>query len=311
MTLELEEAGSLLVTVVDEAGQPVPSPELVLSTARGRPVHSLKPSTGALAQFGPLAVGEYVLEGHAKGFRDAQLPARIKPGETTLELEMTRATLITGQVMDPYGRPAPHVSVLVQPTGDAVNADEEGRFSVAVPTPGLYELHAHHSQWGGGQVKATAPADGVVLELAPLAAVEVTVMAEGRRLEGADAVMWVDTEGIFRSDASSGPDGVVPMRGLPPGTYSLLISHHDYLPSEPRKVTVEDGQTQKVEVTLAPGATLQGEVVDMQGAAVAGASVAVIPRSAEAVTTDARGHFEMRALKPGQLYMVEARHALV
>lgn len=309
VNLELEEAGALLVTVVDEAGQPVPSPELVLSTGRGRPVRSLKLSNGALGQFGALAVGDYVLEGHAKGFRDAQLPVRIKPGETALELELTRATIITGQVLDPYGRPAPHVSVLVQPTGDTQSADEEGRFTVAVPTPGLYVLHAHHSQWGGGEVKVTAPADGVALNLEPLAALEVTVQSEGHRVEGADVVMVVDKEGIFRSDTSSGPDGVVPMRGLPPGTYSVLVTHPDYLSSEPQKVTVEDGQTQHLTVTLAPGASLRGEVVDTRGAPVAGAAVSALPRSAEPVISDAQGHFELRALKPGRPYVLEARHS--
>ncbi len=42
-------------------------------------------------------------------------------------------------------------------------------------------------------------------------------MAEGRRVEGADVVLWVEQQGIFRSDRPSGPDGVVPMRGLPDG----------------------------------------------------------------------------------------------
>ena len=42
--------------------------------------------------------------------------------------------------------------------GYAVLADADGRFTAQVPTPGLYELHAHHSEWGGGQVKVTAPA---------------------------------------------------------------------------------------------------------------------------------------------------------
>lgn len=309
VTLELEEAGTLLVTVVDESGQPVPSPQLVLRTARGKSVQTQKPSTGALVQFGPLGVGDYVLEGKAQGYRDAQLPARVKPGETTLELEMARATLITGQVLDQYGRPAPNVSVLVQPTGDAVVSDAEGHFTAAVPTPGLYTLHAHHSEWGGGQVKATAPAEDVKLELEPRAALEVTVMGEGRRLEGADVVLWVDNENIFRSDSSSGPDGVVPMRGLPPGTYSLVATHRDYLPSERQKVTVEDGQTQRVTVTLEPGAALQGDVVDERGAPVAGASVVVLPNMTEPATTDAQGHFELRALKPGRAYLVEARHS--
>ena len=309
VTLELEEAGSLLVTVVDESGQPVVSPELVLSTVRGGAVRSVKADTGALVQLGPLALGDYVLTGKARGYREAQLPARVKPGETAIELELERATLLTGQVLDPYGRPAPNVSVLVQPTGDAVQADEEGRFTAAVPSPGLYELHAHHSQWGGGQVKATAPAEDVKLNLEPLAALEVTVMAEGRRVEGAEVVMWVDAEGIFRSDSSSGPDGVVPMRGLPPGTYSIVITHPDYLPSEPRKVTVEDGQTRQETVTLMPGAVISGDVVDTTGAPVVGASVSMIPRASEVAVTDARGRFEVRTLKPGVAYLVEARHA--
>jgi protocatechuate 3,4-dioxygenase beta subunit len=308
VTLELEDAGTLLVTVVDESGEPVASPELVLRTARGKPIQSQKPSTGALVQFGPLAVGDYVLEGKAQGYRDAQLPARVKQGETSLELELARATMISGQVLDQYGRPAPNVSVLVQPTGDAVTADGEGHFTAAVPTPGLYELHAHHSEWGGGQVKATAPAEGVKLELEPRAALEVTVMGEGRRLEGADVVLWVDNENIFRSDTSSGPDGLVPMRGLPPGTYSMVATHPDYLPSEPQKVTVADGQTQKVTVALAPGAAIRGEVVDARGAPVAGASVSVLPRLAQPVTSNAQGHFELRALKPGRPFLVEARH---
>ncbi len=309
VTLELEEAGMLLVTVVDEAGQPVPTPELVLRTARGQVIESQKPPTGALVQFGPLAAGSYDLEGSARGFRSARLPARVKPGETTLELEMGRATLLAGQVLDVYGRPAPDVSVLVQPTGDTVQADGEGQFSVEVPTPGLYELHAHHSEWGGGLTKVTAPAEGVRLELEPKAALEVTVLAEERRVEGADVMLWEEREGVFRSDSSSGPDGVVPMRGLPPGAYWMVATHPDYQPSTRQKVEVADGLTERVTVALSPGAVLRGEVVDTEGAPVSGASVSVLPRMAEPVSTDASGHFEVRALRPGRGYHVEVRHA--
>ncbi|WP_434379986.1 carboxypeptidase regulatory-like domain-containing protein [Melittangium boletus] len=310
VTLELEEAGALLVTVVDEAGQPVPTPQLVLRTARGNDViQAQKASTGALVQFGPLALGDYVLEGRAPGFQDAQLPARIKPGETTLELEMVRATVIAGHVLDQYGRPAPNVSVLVQPTGESVLADGEGHFAVSVPSPGLYSLHAHHSEWGGGQVKVTAPTEDAKLELEPRASLEVTVTSEGRRVEGADVVLWVEGDGIFRSDSSSGSDGLVPMRGLPPGTYAMVAMHPDYQPSERRTVEVLDGQTQKVTVSLDAGKALRGEVVDTQGQPVAGASVSVLPRTSAAVTTDAQGRFEVRALKPDRPYLVEARHA--
>jgi hypothetical protein len=172
----------------------------------------------------------------------------------------------------------------------------------------LYELHAHHSEWGGGKVKVSAPASGVRLELEPAAAMEVTVTSEGRRVAGADVVLWVDQQGIFRSDRPSGPDGVVPMRGLPVGSYSMVASHPDYLPSERQQVQVDEGHVVKVTAELKPGATLTGEVADDQGAPVAGATLVVMPRGAEPVASDGRGHFEIRALRPERTYRVEARH---
>ncbi len=306
--LELEEAGRLLITVVDEQGQPVPEPELTLRTPNGEVIRQEKAATGALVMLGPLGVGDYLLHARAEGFRDVELPARVEAQETSLELAMERAVLISGQVIDEYGRPAPNVSVLIHPTGDTVLADADGRFTAQVPTAGLYELHAHHSEWGGGKVKVTAPASGVRLELEPGASMEVMVTSEGRRVEGADVILWVERQGIFRSDRPSGPDGMVPMRGLPSGSYWMVASHPDYLPSERQRVTVEDGQTLRVTAELKPGAVLSGDVMDEQGAPVAGAAMVVVPRGGEPVSTDARGHFEIRALRPERTYRLEARH---
>ncbi|NBD13396.1 carboxypeptidase regulatory-like domain-containing protein [Corallococcus silvisoli] len=308
VTLELEAAGRLLVTVVDEEGQPVPNPQLLLRTVAGDLIRRDAVPTGALAELGPLAPGEYVLEGQAEGFTTAQLPARVAQGETPLELELAKALLITGQVIDEYGRPASNVSILVQPTGEVTHAGEDGRFAAQVPMAGLYTLHAHHSEWGGGSVQVTAPATDVTLSLEAKAGVDVTVSSGGRRVEGADVVMWADPENIFRSDRPSGPDGVVPMRGLPPGTYQLMASHPEYLQSTPRSVTMQDGATQQVAVTLEPGAQLAGDVVDEDGQPVVGAAMSVMPRVAEPVQSDSSGHFEFRALRPDRTYVVEARH---
>ncbi|MFP2895598.1 carboxypeptidase regulatory-like domain-containing protein [Corallococcus sp. 4LFB] len=309
VTLVLEAAGRLLVTVVDEEGQPVPNPQLLLRTVAGDLIRRDAVPTGALAELGPLAPGEYVLEGQAEGFTAAQLPARVAQGETPLELELAKATVIRGQVIDEYGRPAAGVSVLVQPTGEVVNAGEDGRFMAQVPMPGLYTLHAHHSEWGGGSVQATAPATDVTLSLEAKAGADVTVSSGGRRVEGADVVMWADPENIFRSDRPSGPDGVVPMRGLPPGTYQLMASHPEYLQSGPRSVTVQDGTRQQVTVELEPGAQLTGDVVDEDGQPVVGAAMSVSPRVTEPTQSDSSGHFEFRALRPDRSYAVEARHA--
>jgi protocatechuate 3,4-dioxygenase beta subunit len=309
LVLELEEGGRLLLTVVDEAGQPVPSPRLQLLSSRGERVEERRAGTGELAIFGPLPPGSYTLEGSAEGFKPATLPVKVALGDTPLELPMERGVTIAGRVLDVYGRPAPRISVLVQPTGEVTHADQEGRFLALVPSPGVYSLHAHHSDWGGTEQQVTAPASGVELALEPHASVEVVAQLEGRRLEGASATVWVDRESVYRSDRLSGPDGKVPMRGLPPGTYWVLATHPEHLPSERTRVTVADGQTQTVVLELKPGAVLAGEVVDERGAPVPGATVMVMPALAESTVSDAQGRFLLKALFPERSYQLRVHHA--
>ncbi len=303
VTLVLERGGTVAVTVVDEAEQPVPEPTVSLLTSNGTTVSKRKAKTGELVVFGPVGAGDYQVSVSALGFGNATLPAHVKSGETALEVTLSRATVIAGMVIDEFGRPAPGVSILVTPTGDSVIADGEGRFRAQVPSPGLYALHAHHSDWGGGEVKVTAPKTDVELQLEPKAGLEVTVMSEGRRVEGAMA-MLIHEEGNFRSDRPSGADGVVLMRGLPPNGYALVAMHPDYLMSDRQAVKLEDGQLLKLTAELKPGAAITGQVVDELGTPVAGVTLAVTPRGAEPTTTDAKGQFTFRPLRPKAVYAV-------
>lgn len=301
VTLTLERGGRLAVTVLDDAEQPVPEPKLELLTRGGETVHTQKLKTGELALLGPLAVGDYVLRATADGFEDGKLPVTVKPGETQLVVTLAKGTLISGRVIDEYGRPAPGVSVLITPTGDSVLADAEGRFKAPVPSPGLYGLHAHHSDWGGGELEVTAPKTGVELQLEPKAGAEVTVTADGRRVEGANVVL-LHAEGNYRSDRPSGADGVVLMRGLPPDTYTLVATHPDYLPSDRQTFTLADGQLLKVSAELKAGASIDGVVVDTLGAPVPNVSVTMMPRGAEPAVTDASGKFTLKPLRPKMIY---------
>ncbi len=305
VTLELEPSGRLLVTPVDADGQPVPNPTLLLMSQNGTLVEKRVAKTGELVVFPSLAPGDYFLNGEAEGFKAILLPVKVAPKEASLELVMEKGTLIRGRVLDEYGRPAASVSVLVGPTGEVVFADEAGKFSVLVPSPGQYTLHAHHSEWGGGEVKVSAPADDVVLSLEAKGGVRIVVMSQGRRVEGADAMLWLDRNDVFRSDRPSGADGVVMMRGLPPGDYWLRASHAEYLPSDRQKVTVVDGELKDVAAELASGSKLTGEVVDEGGNPVPMVSVGLVPRGVAPQLTDGRGHFEFRALRPKVLFRVE------
>lgn len=301
LTINLERGGTIAATVLDEGAQPVVNPTLELLTRGHERVSTKKLQTGELAVFGPIGVGEYQLRATANGYQPVTMPVSVKPGETAIELTMTKGTIISGRVIDEYGRPAPGVSVLVMPTGDTVVADTEGRFVASVPSPGLYELHAHHSDWGGGDVKVQAPKEGVELQLEPRAGAEIAVSANGRRVEGASITLFYP-KGNFRSDRTSGADGVVLMRGLPPETYTMVATHPDFLPSERQTITLRDGELQKLSAELKPGEKIVGDVVDTLGVPVSGVPVSVVPRGAEPAVTDAQGQFTISPLRPGMLY---------
>lgn len=303
VTLTLEPGGTVAVSVLDEADQPVVAPTLDLLTREGALVTSRATQTGAVTTFGPLGSGEYRILAQAPGYQTAMVPVTVKPGETGVEITMTRGVVISGRVEDEYGRPAPGVSVLVSPMGDTVLADEAGRFLAVVPSPGLYELHAHHSDWGGVDLKVTAPKTDVVLALEPKAGTRVTVLAGGRRVEGASVTLF-HAQGSFRSDRSSGADGVVLMRGLPPDSYTLVAIHPDYLPSERQALVLRDGDLLDVQAELKEGAALTGVVVDTQGAPVEGVTVATTPRVTEAAVTDAIGQFALKPLRAKAAYGV-------
>jgi protocatechuate 3,4-dioxygenase beta subunit len=304
ITLELERGGRIAATVLDEQGDSVPDPTVELQGPTGELFLSNKAHTGETVVIGPVGPGDYKLSGLAPGFLTGTVPVHVTPGQVSVVITLQKGTTIAGRVLDEYGRPASGVSVLISPTGDSVMSDGQGAFLARVPSPGLYELHAHHSDWGGGQKKVTAPAAGVDLQLEPRSGATITVTADGRRVEGANAVMFIDREGNFRNDRPSGADGVVLMRGLPAGTYTLVAAHPDFLPSDRQTITLADGQLLNVNAELKVGASVTGQVVDQVGAPVPGVALAVSPRGAEPVSSDAQGHFELKPLRPNGTYTV-------
>lgn len=303
ITLVLEKGGRLAVTVLDEQEQPVPEPTVELLTPNGELITRRKLQTGELAVLGPVATGDYKVRASADGFATVTVPAKVSSGESPIEVTLTKGTVIAGRVIDEYGRAAPGVSVLISPLGESAVSGADGRFRATVPSPGLYSLQAHHSDWGGGEVKVAAPKEGVELQLEPRAGCEITVQQNGRRIEGASVVMFTN-EGNFRSDRVSGADGVVLMRGMPPNGYTLVATHPDFLPSDRQSVKVEEGQLLKVTAELKAGANVTGQVVDTLGAPVSGVSVAVVPRGTEPVTSDSLGNFTLGPLRPTGVYGV-------
>lgn len=301
VTLVLDEGGTVAISVVDDSGEPVANPTLELLTWAQERVATKKSRTGDTTVFGPWGAGQYQIRATALGYRTVGVPVKIVPGETGVEITMTRGLTISGRVIDEYGRPTSGVSVLVAPTGDVVYADANGQFVATIPSPGLYQLHAHHSDWGGGDMKVQGPKEGVELQLEPKAQAQVAVTAQGKPVEGASVVLF-HSQGNFRSDRVSGPDGVVLMRGLPEDAYTLVATHPDYLPSERQPLPLKDGELRRATAELKVGGKIEGQVVDTLGLPIGGVTVAVTPRGAEPAPVDTQGRFVLSPLRPAVTY---------
>jgi hypothetical protein len=192
---------------------------------------------------------------------------------------------------------------LVSPTGDLCTSDADGKFFVPVPSSGQYQLHAHHSDWGGIDVTVTAPQRGVKLQLERRASLEVRVLAEVP-VEGAEVVLYAD--GTYRSDRPSGADGLVVLRGLPAGDYVMMAGHPKMLPSARVPVRLTDGEVLRTEVALERGAAVHGRVVDESGNPLVNIRVSVFPPTVEAATTDSQGEFRLGPLSASKTISVRA-----
>jgi carboxypeptidase family protein len=112
----------------------------------------------------------------------------------------------------------------------------------------------------------------------------------------------------------SDPDGILRMRGLPGGTYVLRVRAPGLRPVTVRDVAVRAGQTSDAGViTLEPGSSVAGRVVDESGAPLRGAGVGARfyqegRRLTVGAESDGEGRFLLSGLSDGDAEIqVEAR----
>ncbi|MBM4381358.1 MAG: carboxypeptidase regulatory-like domain-containing protein, partial [Deltaproteobacteria bacterium] len=238
-----------------------------------------------------------VLRVSARDCKTAELPVAVSALDLPLAVTLTHASVIRGVVQDEYEQPAPGVEVRLEALGRAARSDATGHFVLPVPSPGQYVLSAHHSEWGSGSVRVEAPAEQVRVMLEPRGTVDVLVEHNGRRVEGASASLRQGDRELLASEEPSGSDGVVRLRGIPPGSYQVIAFHAELQTAEPLRVDLREGDTVRVRVVLGEGAQVTGQVVDGKGEPVAGAELHA-PASRRPAVTDAQGRFELGALKP-------------
>lgn len=189
--------------------------------------------------------------------------------------------------------------------------DEAGKFVFENLRRGNYTLTA---EVGGGVSKATLehvhPNAEVALELAPLGAIEGTLLRNGQPTNGTARIMGPSPRAVRVRD------GKFEVTRLEPGRYAIEASAPDG--STTGSVTVEPGETATIDLALERFAKITGKVVDESGAPIANAEVVVGAGEAGRVEvtrdsgdaeiyTKEDGTFEVHAATGNRVLLVHAK----
>jgi hypothetical protein len=302
----------LTVDVVDVSGVPVSdcNVELHLPGQEGR-VAAAAERCEAVA-LSPVPPGDYLLAADAPGFQRSERTVHLRLGASRVSLAVAEGASLSGEVVDADGRPVPGVWVALSPTQGVTHTGAAGTFHVSVPGPGVYSLEAHHSDWGDAVQHVDVPSAPVTLRLEPRAVLELTVHLGARPLGGAEAVLFESQDGgegkEYAADRATDGDGGVQLKGIPPGSYTLEVSHPGAAAPVRQEVELREGVPTRATVLLPPipKGALEGVVVDAAGRPVPATWVRTQPGDVPPVPSDAEGGFRLLGLREAVDYQVAA-----
>lgn len=257
--------------------------------------------------------GEVDLVAWAVGHQPSAGPSLVAEDDATSgapDFALTGGPSVQGRVVDGEGRPvegarvawepfdtdrfefaftlAPFLTQAIQgvafPTTDADGRFVGGSFpgdppfSMQISKPGWADTER---EWTPGQEEEPieivlhrgGAVEGIVMDgarRAPLASFTVSSDAQIAPIPGAPGGSNPFASGVVFEGAA----GRFRLEPLDPGTTRLVVSAPGYVPVQTEELEIAEGQTARgLIVTLHPGATVRGMVVDESGAAVAGALV--------------------------------------
>lgn len=306
--LHMVEGVTIRGIVRDEDSQvPIADAEIVLN---GRRQTTRSDAAGAFEFQAPADSDHVFLE-----VRHADYPRSWKSFsgddlKKSLEIDLSRGRGIEGRVVDVSGSPVegaqveleipgmPKVFLTIENSGSTrTRTDEEGNFFLSLPRIGQggppIAVKASRPGVGLGYVDVS-PAKGdetVVVELVlerPRSLVGHVTDLSGRavsrarirasrsvELSGEMAMMSMMMPPSGGTMGYSRDDGSFTISGLEPGDYDVEVVAIGYSKKTLKGVRIEDEET-SLDVTLDPGATLRGRVIDPLGDPVPGADVVAI-----------------------------------
>ena len=315
--IDLAPSGSLLVTVVDEAGDPVRA-EVVLDpqAPEARALRKRAPADGEL-RVAQLPVGTLRVRASAPGYRTEELTAELRAGQTaTVDVVMERAAGIFGLVVDPEGQPVAQAPVEVRSAGKrrVLRTGAEGRFQWDSPPEGAWTARALSARHTPSEAVALRRGEEARLELGPGGSIAGRVVTrQGRPVQSFRiAIEDMELDGPrYHTGRQLGvtpvdrPDGRFELGPLRPGDYFLRARPRDHAAAVSGRVTVRAGQTTEgVEIVVDAGGVVLGQVTDEKGAPLAGAQVELFePRSpfpSNSTRTGPKGRYRIEGISPGR-----------
>lgn len=236
---------------------------------------------------------------------------------------------IQGKVVDPTGAAVPFAFVsatsLDRRTSTQVQVGRNGRFRIDQGlTDGQYDVLAtdRSETDGGGFLKAVSIGAIRVKAAAESLCPRIVLLMPARAhllVQARDALTGAQLEPVhahFRLDTEKHWRGGVDERGellVPPGSdLEIEAGAHGYLNSPVFNIaSAQPGETSEVAVELRREQTgcIQGMVLDLRGAGVAGAGIqigssdAIFQEGGGRVFTDAKGLFSIGNLEPGEYHL--------
>ncbi len=329
--LELNIGGSIMGTVVDGDGKPLPGIMVqVVAPGEAASRDLLDASTDKTDTAGRFTVqglkaGTYEILAEDQNYlsgRSAPVELREGANVSGVAIAMQTAQKVAGTVRDTGGRPvaAARITVIDSSAGtreEHGTSDENGRWEVKGlgRDPVAVEVEAK----GYGPEKLGMVPTGkedIEIVLSPLGSVKGKVLdVNGNPITAFSVkpeVISIDSgyeKPREKYQNFSDPAGVFLFEGLPPGSYNLHFHAMGYKGEVYPEVAVRISETAELgKIILQEGGVLQGRVVDGEGRPVAGAVVSVMggkrhfrnSRGVEAqssMTTDSAGRFVFNDLK--------------
>ncbi len=303
------------------------------SAAASGPPDAVSDAAGGFQLVGQRGGDRLKLTVERSGYASAELSGVPVSSPEPLVIVLMPSSSLAGHVTDAAGRPLARISLTalsrravviaghVVSTGRPLQtrSRDDGSFAIEGVEPGGVELTASGSGWQDTQQNLQVPAgqnlEDLEIVLRKSASLTGRVLGpDGEPVVGA-AIGRPEPEppGLILAFhaplATSDGDGRFSIDGLPPGPLRLVASHTAFGKTF-QEVDAEPGENH-VDFQFSGGQTLAGQVVDGDGAPVAGARVWLRSRPSTSLSTQALsrgdGHFTFDGLAPGTYELQAAK----